>query len=120
MPIRPPALDDRSFDDLVTDLVRRIPAHTPDWTNPREGEAGGRAVTPERHDGCLWIAMLAGTPDAVQVAAVREELGGGSSNRRRAINVGIAPAITMPEAFDDIGIRARIKHVWEVATGGDG
>ena len=40
MPIRPPALDDRSFDDLVTDLVRRIPAHTPEWTNPREGDPG--------------------------------------------------------------------------------
>lgn len=40
MPIRPPALDDRSFDDLVADLVRRIPAHTPEWTNPREGDPG--------------------------------------------------------------------------------
>ena len=25
----------------------------------------------------------------------------------------------MPEAFDDIGIRARIGHVWEIATGAD-
>ena len=40
MPIRPPALDDRSFDDLVADLVRRIPAHTPEWTSPREGDPG--------------------------------------------------------------------------------
>src|SRR5688572_16352517 len=40
MPIRPPALDDRSFDDLVADLVRRIPAHTPEWTDPREGDPG--------------------------------------------------------------------------------
>ena len=40
MPIRPPALDDRSFDDLVADLLRRIPAHTPEWTNPREGDPG--------------------------------------------------------------------------------
>ena len=255
MPIRPPALDDRSFDDLVTDLVRRIPAHTPEWTNPREGDPGrtlidlfawladtilyranliperqrlaflrllgagmrpavpahglvqvsigdpavtaptalglftpiekpvpfetlseltvhavegrsyikrkptrdeetalanllpdlkdlygisgnpagyvttplfvegadaaGRDVIAESRDGCLWIALLAGKPDAAQVAAVRDELGGGSSNRRRVINVGIAPAITMPEAFDDIGIRARLAHVWEVATGAD-
>lgn len=40
MPIRPPALDDRSFEDLVNDLVRRIPAHTPEWTDPRVGDPG--------------------------------------------------------------------------------
>jgi predicted phage baseplate assembly protein len=40
MPIRPPALDDRGFDDLVADLVRRIPAHTPEWTDPRVGDPG--------------------------------------------------------------------------------
>jgi len=28
MPIRPPALDDRSFDDLVAELLTRIPAKT--------------------------------------------------------------------------------------------
>jgi predicted phage baseplate assembly protein len=40
MPIRPPMLDDRSFDDLVNEMVRRIPAHTPEWTNPRIGDPG--------------------------------------------------------------------------------
>ncbi|WP_372661141.1 putative baseplate assembly protein [Hydrogenophaga sp.] len=40
MPILPPSLDDRRFDDLVDDLVARIPAHTPDWTNPRLGDPG--------------------------------------------------------------------------------
>jgi predicted phage baseplate assembly protein len=40
MPIRPPALDDRRFDDLVAELVGRIPAHTPEWTNPRVGDPG--------------------------------------------------------------------------------
>lgn len=40
MPIHPPALDDRGFDDLVDELVSRIPAHTPEWTNPREGDPG--------------------------------------------------------------------------------
>ena len=40
MPIRPPALDDRRFDDLVAELVARIPAHTPEWTNPRVGDPG--------------------------------------------------------------------------------
>ena len=40
MPIIPPSLDDRRFDDLVDDLVARIPAHTPEWTNPRQGDPG--------------------------------------------------------------------------------
>src|SRR4051812_33892511 len=40
MPIRPPSLDDRRFDDLVDDLIARIPAHTPEWTNPRLGDPG--------------------------------------------------------------------------------
>src|SRR2546423_4244482 len=40
MPILPPALDDRSFDDLVEELLSRIPAHTPEWTNPRLGDPG--------------------------------------------------------------------------------
>ena len=40
MPIRPPALDDRNFNDLVDELIARIPAHTPEWTNPRPGDPG--------------------------------------------------------------------------------
>jgi predicted phage baseplate assembly protein len=40
MPIRPPSLDDRSFDDLVEELIARIPAHTPEWTDPRPGDPG--------------------------------------------------------------------------------
>src|SRR5215510_9446023 len=40
MAFRPPRLDDRTYDDLVTELVARIPAHTPEWTNPRPGDPG--------------------------------------------------------------------------------
>ncbi|MDB6151407.1 MAG: hypothetical protein JWQ44_2855 [Chthoniobacter sp.] len=40
MPIRPPALDDRRYEDLVAELVARIPAHTPEWTNHRAGDPG--------------------------------------------------------------------------------
>jgi predicted phage baseplate assembly protein len=40
MSFRPPRLDDRSYDDLVTELIARIPAHTPEWTNPRAGDPG--------------------------------------------------------------------------------
>lgn len=40
MPIPVPRLDDRSFDDLVAELLARIPAHTDEWTNPRLGDPG--------------------------------------------------------------------------------
>lgn len=40
MPIVPPGLDDRRFDDLVEELLARIPAHTPEWTHPRQGDPG--------------------------------------------------------------------------------
>ena len=40
MAIRPPRLDDRTYSDLVEELVRRIPAHTPEYTDPRPGDPG--------------------------------------------------------------------------------
>lgn len=44
MPIRPPALDDRTFSDLADELLARIPAHTPEWTNPQLGDPGRTVV----------------------------------------------------------------------------
>jgi hypothetical protein len=40
MPITPPALDDRGYDDLLAELLARIPAHTPEWTHARAGDPG--------------------------------------------------------------------------------
>jgi hypothetical protein len=40
MPIVPPALDDRTYDDLLADLLARIPSHTPEWTHVRSGDPG--------------------------------------------------------------------------------
>lgn len=40
MPIPVPRLDDRNFHDLVNELLARIPAHTDEWTNPRQGDPG--------------------------------------------------------------------------------
>ena len=51
MPIPRYLLDDRNFDDLVTDLVARIPAHTPEWTNPQVGDPGRTLI-----DLFAWLA----------------------------------------------------------------
>lgn len=38
MPLQLPTLDDRSFEQLLAEAKRRIPVHTPEWTN-FEGES---------------------------------------------------------------------------------
>ncbi|MGD0118030.1 MAG: putative baseplate assembly protein, partial [Candidatus Binatus sp.] len=40
MPLIPPALDDRSYNDLVQDMLASIPAHTPEWTIQQPGDPG--------------------------------------------------------------------------------
>lgn len=40
MPLDSPRLDDRGYDDLVAELLARIPAHTPEWTHPAPGDPG--------------------------------------------------------------------------------
>lgn len=37
---RPPQLDDRSYDDLRRELVRRIPVHSPEWTDHNPSDPG--------------------------------------------------------------------------------
>ena len=44
MPILPPSLDDRAYEDLVAEVLARIPAHTPEWTNPQPGDPGRTLV----------------------------------------------------------------------------
>jgi predicted phage baseplate assembly protein len=40
VPLIPPALDDRSYDDLVQEMLASIPAHTPEWTSTQPGDPG--------------------------------------------------------------------------------
>jgi hypothetical protein len=40
MPIIPPSLDDRSYDELVRELLNRVPAHTREWADVRPGDPG--------------------------------------------------------------------------------
>lgn len=40
MPITPPRLDDRGYEDLVRELLARVPAHTPEWNPQQLGDPG--------------------------------------------------------------------------------
>src|SRR3954447_21310038 len=40
MPITLPKIDDRRYDDLVTEALARIPVHTPEWTNFNQSDPG--------------------------------------------------------------------------------
>lgn len=51
MPIPRYQLDDLNFQDLVQEMVARIPAHTPEWTNPQEGDPGHTII-----DLFAWLA----------------------------------------------------------------
>jgi hypothetical protein len=44
MPLPVPNLDDRRFDDLVTDAINRIEAHTPEYTNIAPGDPGSALI----------------------------------------------------------------------------
>jgi hypothetical protein len=40
MPITLPVIDDRRYQDLIDELLARIPAHAPEWTQPSVGDPG--------------------------------------------------------------------------------
>ena len=40
MPLQPPILDDRDFDQLVQEAKARIPRYTPEWTNFNDSDPG--------------------------------------------------------------------------------
>lgn len=40
MSLRPPRLDDRRYDDLRDELIRRIPVHAPEWTDHNAADPG--------------------------------------------------------------------------------
>jgi hypothetical protein len=40
MPLPTPLLDDRTYEDLVHELIARIPSHTPEWTNFNDSDPG--------------------------------------------------------------------------------
>jgi len=62
-------------------------------------------------DQSLWIALLAG--DSKNVDKVTAALGSGTG-RQLALNIGIVPALSLPDPFADIGPRAAVQAVWQM------
>jgi len=85
---------------------------TPAFVDGMASKAG-LDVVQDTADRSLWIALFAA--DAQDVATVKAALAGGGEGRQ-ILNVGIAPAIVLPESFDEIRRPGRLDHSWWVST----
>ncbi len=75
--------------------------------------ASGVDLVGDTADRSLWVALLAARPE--DVAAVRTSLTADGQGRQ-LLNVGIAPAIVLPESFADIRRADQLPHDWAIST----
>ena len=73
----------------------------------------GLDLVQDTADRTLWIALLAARPE--DVVTVKSALAGDGEGRQ-ILNVGIAPAITLPESFDEIRRAGQLDHSWWIST----
>ena len=103
MPISPPRLDDRNFEDLVDELLARIPAHTPEWV-PQPGDPGRTLLELFAWLGetILYRANL--IPERQRLAFLK--LLGQQMRPARAANGLVSIKLAEPEASDAIHLAA--------------
>ncbi|MBU4295137.1 MAG: baseplate J/gp47 family protein [Desulfobulbaceae bacterium] len=65
-------------------------------------------------DRSLWIALLAEKAD--QINAIKDTMAGTANGKQQLLNIGLVPAIRLPESFDETTKPGRIPHVWEIST----
>ena len=106
MPISPPRLDDRNFEDLVDELLARIPAHTPEWV-PQPGDPGRTLLELFAWLGetILYRANL--VPERQRLAFLK--LLGEQMRPAQAARGLVSIRLDEPEAIDVIKIAARAK-----------
>ncbi len=106
MPLIPPALDDRSYDDLVQDMLASIPAHTPEWTNPQPGDPGRTLLElfAWLADTILYRANL--IPEKQRIAFLRLL---GQSMQPAAAATGILSLALDPASVTPVGLIAPAK-----------
>lgn len=85
---------------------------TPAFVDEMASKSGVDVVR-DTADRSLWIALFAA--DTADVAAVKSALAGDGEGRQ-ILNVGIAPAIVLPESFDEIRRPGQLDHSWWIST----
>lgn len=71
MPLTAPILDDRTYDQLKDELLRRIPVYTPEWTDYNETDPGVALVELFAYLGESLLYRFNQIPDATKVAFLR-------------------------------------------------
>src|SRR5690242_16588897 len=68
MALAPPRLDDRGYPELKTELIRRIPVHSPEWTDHNETDPGIALVELFSFLGDNLLYRLNRAPEAAKLA----------------------------------------------------
>ncbi|PWS37598.1 putative baseplate assembly protein [Falsiroseomonas bella] len=71
MAIQPPRLDDRSWQDLRDELVRRIPVHAPEWTDHSPTDPGVTLIELFAFLGDNLLYRLNRAPEAAKLAFLK-------------------------------------------------
>jgi predicted phage baseplate assembly protein len=79
-------------------------------------EANGFDLVSASIDQALWFALYAPTPDPAMIAAVKAVLGQSPSGAQQQLNVGISPAVSIPNWDDTIGNQSPLPYVWELTS----
>ncbi len=82
------------------------------FTDGMAGQAGLDIVR-DTADNSLWIALFAGRSQDVE--PVKLALAGDGKGRQ-IMNIGIVPAITLPESFAEINRPGQLNHSWWIST----
>ncbi len=101
----------KDFHDITGGLSGYVT--TPIFSNGKTNKAGLDLIQ-DTTDRSLWIALLAKKP--THIDAIKDVMAGVASGKQQLLNIGLAPAIQLPETFDEIKIPGRIPHVWEIST----
>lgn len=71
MALMGPILDDRTYEQLRTELIRRIPVHTPEWTDHNESDPGIVLLDLFAYLGESLLYRFNQIPDATKAAFLR-------------------------------------------------
>src|SRR2546423_4465796 len=71
MPLPVPILDDRSYQQLRDELVRRIPAYTPEWTDHNASAPGITLIELFAFLGETLLSRFNQIPESTQLAFLR-------------------------------------------------